>query len=314
MISIRQTMAERNPRQVVQHNLNAGFFMPDNNCLHNGMTVICDGGYGVEERNTGLITPNTHPDKSDRCKPAIVCLIEAIAVITNSGFINRTMETIMSKQPTVTFNDAELSIIDSDGQQWLTAADISRALGYKKTDAIINLYNRNKAEFDDSMTCTPKLKVQGQARKIRVFNKRGCQLIGFLANTKKAAEFRRWALDALAEQSVRDIALKTAHQYVDDRPNRQRNQDTLWLCTQRDGEFIRQERADAANIAQIVNQYLPDHLVINRNVADKIIEQTTDDLQRHASKVATEAFTINLHLRTRLGLVESKGLVVGGGV
>ena len=306
MISIRNILAERNPRQVVPQNLNAGFFTPVDNCLHSGMTAICDGGYGVEERNTGLITPNTHPEKNVRRKPANLFLIEAIAAIPNSGFIRNILETVMSKLPTVSFNDAELQIIDSDGQQWLTAADISRALGYSKADSITRLYNRNQAEFDDSMTVTVNLTVTGTPNKTRVFNKRGCQLIGFLAKTKKAAEFRKWALDVLAGQS-------TAGQI--DRPSQnsqQRNNDTLWLCTQRNGEFIRQERADAVNISQIVNQYLPDHIVINRNVATKIVEQATDELQRQASKVATEAFLINTNLRTRLGLVESKGLVVGG--
>ena len=306
MISISSKLAERNSCQVVTQNLYAGFFMPVNNCLQSGMTVFCEGGYGVEERNTGLITPNTHPEKNVRRKPASVFLIEAIAAIPNSGFIKNTLETIMSKLPTVNFNDAELQIIDSDGQQWLTAADISRALGYSKSNSITRLYDRNQAEFDDSMSTTVKLTVNGKRYETRVFNKRGCQLIGFLAKTKKAAEFRKWALDVLAGQS-------TDRQIDGHSQNSQpRNNDTLWLCTQRNGEFIRQERADAVNISQIVNQYLPDHIVINRNVATKIVEQATDELQRQASKVATEAFLINTNLRTRLGLVESKGLVVGG--
>ena len=307
MTSISTTMAERNSCQVIPKNLNAGFFTPVDNCLQSGMTVICDGGYGVEERNTGLITPNTHPDQNVRRKPAIVVLIEAIAAIPNSGFIRTIMETTMPKLPTVSFNDAELQIIDNDGQQWLTAADISRALGYSRSDSVTSIYNRNKAEFDESMTVNVNLTVTGKVpNKTRVFNKRGCQLIGFLAKTKKAAEFRKWALDVLAGQST-DGQIDGPAQN-----SQQRNNDTLWLCTQRNGEFIRQERADAVNISQIVNQYLPDHIVINRNVATKIVEQATDELQRQASKVATEAFLINTNLRTRLGLVESKGLVVGG--
>ena len=115
MFSIRIVLVERNPRQVVPQNLYAGFFTPVNNCLHSGMTVICDGGYGVEELNKGD-TPNRHPDQNDRRKPTGTVLIEAIAVITNSGFIRIVLETIMSKLPTVSFNDAELQIIDNDGQ------------------------------------------------------------------------------------------------------------------------------------------------------------------------------------------------------
>lgn len=305
MISIRLKKVERNPRQVITQNLNAGFFTPINNCLQSGMNALCDGGYGLEELNKGD-TPNRHPDSYDRRKPTIFDLIEAIAVISKSGFIKSKMETIMSKLPTVSFNDAELQIIDNDGQQWLTAADISRALGYSRNDSVTSIYNRNKAEFDDSMSLTVNLTVRGMPIKTRVFNKRGCQLIGFLAKTKKAAEFRKWALDVLAGQSP-DAQIGCHGQN-----SQQGNNDTLWLCTQRNGEFIRQERADAVNISQIVNQYLPDHIVINRNVAAKIVEQATDELQRQASKVATEAFLINTNLRTRLGLVESKGLVVGG--
>lgn len=209
-----------------------------------------------------------------------------------------TKDTTMSKHPSVIFNDKELSIIDKDGQQWLTATDIAKALGYASTDSIIRLYNRNKADFDSSMTCTVNLTVQGQRYEKRIFNKRGAQLIALMAKTKPARDFRKFVLDTLE-------AGATPQATAIDSP------DSVWICIQRNGQFIKQERADVANLSRVVSEYLPGHILLERNVAANIIEQATDALQSHASKVASEAFTINLNLKTRLGLVESKALSVG---
>ena len=129
MTSIRSKTAVRNPRQANQFSLNAGFFMPVRNSLHDGKAVICGRGYGVEERNKGLINPNTHPDKHDRRKPAVLHLIETITVTSNNGFINRKTETVMSKQLTADFHGTSLNIVEHKSQPFVSAKQIAAAIG-----------------------------------------------------------------------------------------------------------------------------------------------------------------------------------------
>lgn len=61
------------------------------------------------------------------------------------------------------------------------------------------LYDRNADEFTDSMTQVIELPTAGGKQQVRVFSLRGCHLLGMLARTKVAKEFRRWVLDVLEE-------------------------------------------------------------------------------------------------------------------
>ena len=98
-----------------------------------------------------------------------------------------------SASNTLYFHDTELSIIDHDGQLWLTGVQIEAALGFTKAGGVSQLYRRNRDEFSDDMVAIIR---QGRTR-IRIFNARGCHLIAMFANTDRAKEFRRWALDVL---------------------------------------------------------------------------------------------------------------------
>lgn len=107
------------------------------------------------------------------------------------------------------FQDTEIQVLDVHGRVWLTAADLSRALGYKKASRVSELYQRNKDEFTEDMTTVIELQANesdptrnlragvsatGQAR---IFSTQGCHLVGMLARTDRAKEFRRWVLDVL---------------------------------------------------------------------------------------------------------------------
>lgn len=103
---------------------------------------------------------------------------------------------------TIAFEGATLSVVDRDGQPWLQASDIGRALGYQRPDSITKIYERNAAEFCGRMTCTVKLTVHGWGKSkasapVRIFSPRGCHLLAMLAKTDRAAKFRRWVLDVL---------------------------------------------------------------------------------------------------------------------
>ena len=98
----------------------------------------------------------------------------------------------------LTFKDCAFDVIDRDGQVWLQASDVARALGYASLDAVSRIYRRNADEFTEAMTGTVKLTASGNMqRTMRVFSLRGAHLIAMFARTERAKEFRRWVLDIL---------------------------------------------------------------------------------------------------------------------
>src|SRR5690606_36758637 len=113
----------------------------------------------------------------------------------------------------LTFEGAELRVIERDGQLWFTGVDLSRALGYAKDQHVSNIYQRNQHEFKPSMTQVVTLQPsdrtqshelrrteEGSANlpyKVGVFSLRGAHLIAMFAKTSKAAAFRSWVLDVL---------------------------------------------------------------------------------------------------------------------
>lgn len=92
--------------------------------------------------------------------------------------------------------------VAASGSIWFTSTELAKALGYKKTDAISQIYARNADEFSESMSLTLNMKVNGinnslRKKKVRVFSLRGAHLIAMFATTTVAKEFRRWVLDIL---------------------------------------------------------------------------------------------------------------------
>ncbi|MFS1539529.1 MAG: Bro-N domain-containing protein [Candidatus Phlomobacter fragariae] len=108
---------------------------------------------------------------------------------------------------TLVFRNTVLETISHNGQIWFSSAELARALQYKKTDAITQIYTRNVDEFSPCMTETLNLSVSGkinglQHKKTRIFSLRGAHLIAMFANTPVAKKFRKWVLDILDKQSV----------------------------------------------------------------------------------------------------------------
>lgn len=107
--------------------------------------------------------------------------------------------------------------ITESGSIWFTSTELAKALGYKKTDAISQIYARNADEFSDSMSLTLNMKVNGinnslRNKSVRVYSLRGAHLVAMFATTAKAKEFRRWVLDILD----REVAINMP---VIDRPS-----------------------------------------------------------------------------------------------
>jgi prophage antirepressor-like protein len=99
----------------------------------------------------------------------------------------------------VDFSGTSLDIIDRAGVPFLSAADLARALGYSRADAVARIYQRNAQEFSEGMALTVSLTGRGQIAPTptRIFSARGCHLIAMFARTPRAAQFRRWVLDVL---------------------------------------------------------------------------------------------------------------------
>nr|WP_228859682.1 BRO family protein [Xenorhabdus sp. PB61.4] len=105
---------------------------------------------------------------------------------------------------------------------WLTAVELAKALEYKKSDAVTQIYERNSDEFTSAMTETLKLSVSDKSKgydenlqkKVRVFSLRGAHLIAMFSKTSVAKEFRKWALDILdreVEESSLDVSKTTTY-------------------------------------------------------------------------------------------------------
>lgn len=106
----------------------------------------------------------------------------------------------MNTNFSLSFHNVDFDITDIHGQPWLRSFQIGSALGYKNPSSdMAKLYDRNADEFTDSMTQVIELPTAGGKQQVRVFSLRGCHLLGMLARTKVAKEFRRWVLDVLEE-------------------------------------------------------------------------------------------------------------------
>lgn len=97
--------------------------------------------------------------------------------------------------------------VTEGGSIWFTSTELAKALGYKKTDAISQIYARNADEFSDSMSLTLNMKVNGinnslRNKSVRVYSLRGAHLVAMFASTPKAKEFRRWVLDILDREAT----------------------------------------------------------------------------------------------------------------
>jgi len=107
------------------------------------------------------------------------------------------------------FRDTRFRLVELDGKQWASAADIARALGYTRSDKVNQIFERHEAEFSPSMTritmvqdLEPQTGGAGQMRTARVFSLRGAHLIGMFARTAKAQVFRRWVLDVIEQHQA----------------------------------------------------------------------------------------------------------------
>lgn len=108
------------------------------------------------------------------------------------------------------FQNQPIRLVEADGKKWASAADIARALGYARPDAVTRIYDKHKVEFSSPMTRLVMIETADpqsdglllNKTTARVFSLRGAHLIGMFARTKKAQEFRRWVLDVIDQHQA----------------------------------------------------------------------------------------------------------------
>ena len=121
----------------------------------------------------------------------------------------------------LSFNDVNFRPIQQDGKIWLSASELAKALGYAKSDAVGQVYERNRDEFNSSMTTTITVKsdefvetlnlsvskkTKNLTKTIRIFSLRGCHLVAMFAKTLVAKKFRKWVLDILDKEVGSPVA------------------------------------------------------------------------------------------------------------
>lgn len=116
------------------------------------------------------------------------------------------------------FHGMNLAPVQNVNGIWLTSADVAKALGYKSTKSISNLFAQYEDEFSSGMTMVIESVTNGingssRRMKVRVFSLRGAHLIAMFARTPVAKEFRRWVLDIL-DREVEHSPI--AKQFTDD--------------------------------------------------------------------------------------------------
>ena len=167
------------------------------------------------------------------------------------------------------FQSTTFNAIDHNGKPWLMGTEISRALGYSRSDKIGEIYRRNAEEFTPAMTCTLKLRVQNQTRETRIFSLRGAHLLAMFANTSKAQAFRRWVLDILDRETAVPPAPTFAQPAVDHYELYQ--EATALLCKLgsahgRGAAVIMLAQFEARNLPGVARERLPEFIAACKKV------------------------------------------------
>lgn len=120
------------------------------------------------------------------------------------------MADTLTSAPALAFHSTTFDVVDLNGQPWLRAVEIGKALGYADEKAIQRIYTRRQDEFTPAMTGVVKVTTPSGMQDARVFSLRGAHLLAMFARTETAKEFRRWVLDVL-EQRINEFAVATPY-------------------------------------------------------------------------------------------------------
>lgn len=118
----------------------------------------------------------------------------------------------------VIFEDYQIRKIEKDGQIWIAAIDIAKALEYRNPSVAVSvMVDRNSDRFEGYLTYQNDNSGQ-QTRKMAFLNLKGVIAFCMLSKQKKAVEFQRWA-DAVLEKEIlnipKEIRIKAARKRIE---------------------------------------------------------------------------------------------------
>ena len=99
--------------------------------------------------------------------------------------------------PVLIFDSFIFHPVIYEGRPWITAVELSKALGYGNARQVSRIYARNEDVFRPSMSQVVQMTVfeHNRQKPVRIFSLPGCRLIAALSGSPLARKFRRWALD-----------------------------------------------------------------------------------------------------------------------
>jgi len=108
------------------------------------------------------------------------------------------------KNAIVIFEDLPIRKLEKDGQIWISALDVAKALEYSNPSATIsNIIERNPERFEKYLTI--QTVYAGDQRRSMIFlNLKGVIAFCMLSKQKKAIPFQRWA-DTVLEKEIKNI-------------------------------------------------------------------------------------------------------------
>lgn len=103
----------------------------------------------------------------------------------------------MTELITLNFQDTTFSIVDHNGERWVTVKQLAAALGYSDYRQLHKLIKRNDQEFSNKIAVVNLTTVENQS--VTIINYHGVIRAAMLSNAPRAIEFRDWAETVLFE-------------------------------------------------------------------------------------------------------------------
>jgi prophage antirepressor-like protein len=127
-----------------------------------------------------------------------------------------------TKNAVVIFEDLPIRKIFKNGETWISALDVAKALEYENPSVAVNtMVTRNKDRFSGYSTIIKMIGVEGKRKVNResiFLNLKGTIAFCTLSKQKKAIPFQRWA-DEVLEKEIKkipdDIRLKSKKQRLE---------------------------------------------------------------------------------------------------
>jgi prophage antirepressor-like protein len=106
------------------------------------------------------------------------------------------------------FNGVEVSFQSIDGDWWVDASSISKALGYGSARSVLTLFERNRDDFQPQDSRIIKLMSgDGKRRSVRLFTQIASQLLAFACRTPLCTKYRRWIAQVMLQLATGQAAL-----------------------------------------------------------------------------------------------------------